>query len=99
MLARECTFFGGMEASKSTRAPTNKALTEEQEGASCEYIDRLDNINMCACPQIIMGAANYLIRFENRVVGHQWLKRFLEQNPEYHILKKKPLAPGPKAHS
>ena len=61
-------------ASKSTQASTNKALTEEQEGAIREYIDRLDKINICAYPQMIVGAANYLIRFENRVVGHQWLK-------------------------
>ena len=79
-------------ASKSTRASTNKALTEEQEVAIREYIDRLDKINMCARPQMIVGAANYLIRFENRVVGHQWLKRSLERNPEYHLRKQKPLA-------
>ena len=47
---------------------------------------------MCACLQMIVGAPNYLIRFENRVVGHQWLKRFFEQNPKYHIQKQKPLA-------
>ena len=58
-------------ASESTQAPTNKALTEEQEAAIREYINRLDKINMCACPQMIVGAANYLIRFENRAVGHQ----------------------------
>ena len=40
---------------------------------------------------MIVGAANYLIRFENRVVGHQWLKRFLKRKPEYHIRKQKPL--------
>ena len=68
-------------ASTSTRVPTNKALTEEQEGVIREYIDRLDKINMCVRPRMIVGAANYLIRFENRVVGHQWLKRFLERNP------------------
>ena len=78
--------------SKSTRTPTNKALKEKQEGAICEYINRLDKINMYARPQIIVGAANYLICFENRVVGHQWLKQFLKQNPEYHIQKQKPLA-------
>ena len=78
-------------ASKSTRASTNKAFTEEQEGAIREYIDRLDKINMCARPQMIVGAANYLIRFENRVVGHQWLKQFLKRNPEYSVRKQKPL--------
>ncbi len=41
---------------------------------------------------MIVGAANYLIRFEDRVVGHQWLKRFLERNPEDHVRKQKPLS-------
>ena len=45
-------------ASKSIRASTNKALTEEQEGAIREDIDRLDKRNMCARPQMIVGAAN-----------------------------------------
>ena len=34
----------------------------------CTY--RLEKINMCARPQMIVGAANYLIRFENCMVGH-----------------------------
>ncbi len=79
-------------ASKSTRASTNKTLTKEQECAIREYIDRLDKINICARPKMIVGAANYLIRFENRVVDHQWLMGCLERNPKYHILKQKPLA-------
>ena len=45
-------------ASKSTRASTNKALKEEHEGAIREYIDRLDKINMCTRPQMMVGAAN-----------------------------------------
>ena len=61
-------------ASKSTRAATDKVLTEAQKNAIPEYIHRLDKINMCARPNTIVGAANYLIRFENRVLGHQWLK-------------------------
>ena len=36
---------------------------------------------------MIVGAANYLIRSENREVGHQWLKRFLERNPQYNVRK------------
>ncbi len=68
-------------ASKSTRASTNKTLTNEQESAIREYIDWLDKINMFARPQMIVEAANYLIRFEDRVVSYQWLKLFLERNP------------------
>ena len=57
--------------SKSTRAPTNKAFTEKQERAICEYINRLNKINMCTRPKMIVGVANYLICFENCIVGHQ----------------------------
>lgn len=39
-----------------------------------------------------MEAANYLICFENYIVNHQWLKQFLELNPEYYIQKQKLLA-------
>ncbi len=52
---------------------------------------------MCARPQMIVGAADCLIRFENRVVVHQWLRRFLEQNPEYYIRKQKPRAEAQRA--
>ena len=78
--------------SKNTRAPTNKTLIEEKEGVIRKYINRLDKINICTYPQIIVGAANYLICFENYVIGHQWLKQFFKQNPECHIRKRKPLA-------
>ena len=78
--------------SKSSRPSTNKALTDEQEQAVRDYIERLDKANMCARPKLIVGAANYLIRFENRTLGHQWLKRFLDRNPELHVRKQKPLA-------
>ena len=78
--------------SKSTRPSTNKALTEEQEEAIREYIDRCDRFNMCARPKMIVGAANYLIRTEDRKVGHQWFNRFLERNPQYNKRKQKPLA-------
>ena len=37
----------------------------QEHPAICEYIDRLGKINMCGRPQVIVGAANYLIRFEN----------------------------------
>ncbi len=47
---------------------------------------------MSAQPQMIVGAVNYHIGFEDWVVGHQWLKRFLEHNPEYHVRKQKSLA-------
>lgn len=78
--------------SRSTRPSTNKALTNEQEQAIRDYIHRLDSINQCARPRMVVGAANYLIRFENRTVGHLWLNRFLKRNPEFHLRKQKPLS-------
>lgn len=77
--------------SKSIQTLTNKALIEEQEIVIHEYINRLDKINMYTCSQIIVRATNYFICFENCTVVHQWLKWFLEQNPNYHIQKQKPL--------
>ena len=56
--------------SRSTRPSAGKkALTDEQEQAIRDYIHRLDSINQCARPKMIVGAANFLIRFENRTVG------------------------------
>ena len=78
--------------SKSSRPSTNKALSDEQEVAIRQYIEQLDKINMCARPRMIIGAANHLLRSEDRVVGHQWFKRFLARNPEYHRRRQKPLA-------
>lgn len=74
--------------SKNTQASTNKAPTKEQKDAICKYIGRLDKINMYAHPQMIVEDVNYLIYFKNCVVGYQFLKQFLEQNPKYHIRTK-----------
>ena len=38
---------------------------------------------------MIVRAANYLIRFEDSVVDHQWLKQYFKRNPEYHVCKQK----------
>ena len=75
--------------SKSTHNASNKALTEAQKQAVRKYISQLDQINMFARPQINVGTANYLIKFENRVVNHQWLSRFLKQNPNFYVQKQK----------
>ena len=72
--------------------PPTKPLNRSKKRAICDYIDRLEKINICGRPLIIVGAVNYLIRFEDRVVGHHWLKRFLKRNLEYHVCKQKPLA-------
>ena len=78
----------------SSRSPTNKALSEAQEQAICEYIERLDSWEMSARPQMIERAANYLLSLDglDRVVGPHWTRRFLDRHPEYFKRKQKPLA-------
>ncbi len=78
--------------SKSTRASTNKALTDEQKQAIRDYIERLDKINMCARPRMIVRTANFLIRSKNRTIDHQWFKQFKERNSQLYVQKQKPLA-------
>lgn len=56
------------------------------------YIDQLDKANMSARHPMIVGAPNHLLRFENRMVGHQWLSRFPDRNPQFNVRKQKPLA-------
>lgn len=41
---------------------------------------------------MIVGAVKFLLRLENRVVGHQWFRRFLTRNPQFRTRKQKPLA-------
>ena len=57
------------DKSRSTRQSPGKALSDEQKQTVRDYIYRLDSINQCARPKMIVGAANFLIRFENRTVG------------------------------
>lgn len=76
------------------RPRNNKALSESQELAICEYIDLLDSWEMSARPAMIEGAANYLLWKDgcDWVVEPQWTRRFLDRHPEYLKRKQKPLA-------
>ncbi len=69
----------------SSRLPNNKALSDAQEQAICEYIERLDLWEMSARPKMIEKAANYLLSLDglDRVVGPKWTRRFLDRHPEY----------------
>jgi hypothetical protein len=77
---------------KSTRPFTNKALTDAQEQAIFDYIKHLDQINMSARSCMIVRAANWLIRLEQRVVESLWVRIFLKRNSQYYRRKQKPLA-------
>ena len=54
--------------SKCTQGATNKVLMEALDDTICVYINCSDEINMFARLKMIFGAANYFIRFENRIV-------------------------------
>ena len=75
----------------SSRSPTNKAPSEAQKQAICEYIERLDLWEMSVRPQMIERAANYLLSLDglDHVVGPHWTCRFLDCHPEYFKRKQK----------
>ncbi len=85
--------------SRSTRPPTNRALSEEHEQSIRDYIQRLDEQNISVKLSMIQAAANYLLQqshSDRTSVPHQvsenWTRRFLERNPQFHKRKQKPLA-------
>ena len=86
-------------ASRSTRPPTNRTLTEAQEQAICHYIERLDQCGQSPKLSMVGGAANYLLKQAHLdpsvpppKVGDSWTKRFVDRHPQYFKRKQKPLA-------
>ncbi len=77
---------------RSTRLSINKVLTNDQEQAIRDYIERHDKINMCVRFRMIVKTANFLIRSKNRTIDHQWFKRFIERNSQLHVRKQKSFA-------
>ncbi len=60
---RRCSRFlsviykdAGMELQRVHEQPTNEVLTEAQEVAIREYIERLDKMNICGRSKMILGA-------------------------------------------
>lgn len=69
----------GIKTQKVYKNSSSKILIKKREGEICKYIKRLEKINIYTCLQLIIRAANYLISFENYMIGHQyWLKQFFE---------------------
>ena len=89
--------FNGRK-SRSTRPPTNRKLTEEQEGALCQYLDSLDDIYISATRKQCSATANLLLMRAHGsqpgsppTVGEHWVTKFLKRHPEYYIRTQKPL--------
>ncbi|KAE8213290.1 hypothetical protein CF319_g9184 [Tilletia indica] len=83
--------------SKSTRAPTNRKLTELQEKALLEYIAILDRLEISARMSLIQASADQLLRDAHQdsnttppVVGKNWVKNFMKRHPQVHRVKQKP---------
>jgi len=80
--------------SKEKRVPVNRKLTEEEELAVCQYLDRLDHIGTSARLHMITTCANAILLHAQEdpsiptpVVSEHWARRFLTRHPEYHIRK------------
>jgi hypothetical protein len=80
-------------ASKIDVGGQNKALSEAEELAVCQSIDRLDKSGLCARPKMLIGIANRVISFRPRTsllltfISASWPARFLKRYPEYYKMK------------
>lgn len=58
------------DKSKNNRQSVGKTLTNKQKQTIKDCIHRLDSINQCVCPKMIVSTANFFISFENCTIGH-----------------------------
>ena len=77
--------------SKSTRNPTNRKLTDEQEEALESYLRRCDRIGAAARVRMVAISANSILaRYHTNTavpppkIGSHWASRYLERNPHWH---------------
>ena len=76
----------------------NKALSEAQESALCQYLDNLDGGGPKVRYKQLEQAANSLLKKwytrsgKPPIVGAHWTARFLQRHPQYVVRKQKPLA-------
>lgn len=83
--------------SKTERGGHNKALSEAQESAICQYLENLNGGGPKARYKQLEQAANALLRKGHTgggkppTVGGHWAARFLQRHPQYVAQKQKPL--------
>ena len=87
-------FKGG--SSKSTRQPTNRKLTDEQEDALIEYVKRMDHVGTGARIEMVERSANQILAQAHGdssttppTVGIHWLQRFRERHEDLLLVKQK----------
>lgn len=83
--------WNGM-ASKSTRIPAKKRLTEEQEQSVIDYLTRNHERGMALAVKRVEEAANFILGEGFRAVGKQWFKRFLKRHPDLKRRRQRTLA-------
>ena len=83
-------------SSKSTRQPTNRKLTDEQEDALPEYVKRMDHVGAGARIEIVERSANQILAQAHGdssttppTVGIHWLQRFRERHEDLLLVKQK----------
>lgn len=82
---------------KKGRPAANTKLSASEERALCNYIDRLDRINLAVRPEFVTDAANCILRERTPlaerdsppVVGCNWTTRFLQRHKYDKKLQKK----------
>jgi hypothetical protein len=83
---------------KTELKPVNKKLAEPEEQAICNYIDRLDKINLAVRPEFVTDAANYILKHRSSnslpteeipTVNAQWTTRFLKRHNYFKRTQKK----------
>jgi hypothetical protein len=87
-------------ASRITRTPPNKILTDDQESALMAWIKRVDDIGAPPTVDLVTNCANSILRRANPdqesppTVGPNWSYRFIERLPDqYKRIKQKPIDP------
>ena len=75
----------------------NKALSEAQESALCQYLDNLDGGGPKVRYKQLEQAANLLLKKgytgsgKLPIIGAHWTAQFLQRLPQYVVRKQKPL--------
>lgn len=85
--------------SKSSIRGHNKKLSEAQELILCSYLSRLSTIGAHARRNMLLNAANTLLRLAHHhskrkppVIGLHWVTRFIQRHFKFTVIIQKPLA-------
>ena len=82
--------------SKLGRSGAGKKLSDAEEMALCQYLDRLDAIGVSARYQLLFKCADSILKWNHpddttpaSTVSSEWGKRFLKRHPQYSLRKQK----------